>query len=181
MLKIRKQLIATAVLAACLSTGVQIALAQDHHSHHDEGSARLTLNNGKKWATDDNLRQGMSRIRDALAAELPAIHSGKASAEQYHALAKKMKEQVELMVQNCRLDKDADATLHLVLTELIAGADAMSDQKSNKTRRHGVEKIAHALESYGTYFDHAGWRGLEETTAFHVELRNHDKQSLLQL
>ena len=157
MFKIGQQLITTVVLAACLSTGAQTALAQDHHSHHDKASAQLTLNNGKKWATDDNLRKGMSRIRDELTAELPAIHSGKAPAEQYHALAKKVNEQVEFMVQNCKLDEDADAMLHLVITEIIAGADAMSDQKNSKARRHGAEKIVHALENYGTYFEHPGW------------------------
>jgi len=161
MFRTRKQLVAATALAACLSTGAQAALAQDHHSHHDKGSAQLTLNNGKKWATDDNLRQSMSRIQDALTAELPAIHSGKASAEQYHALAKKVNEQVEFMVQNCKLDKDADAILHLVLAELIAGADAMADQKDSKARRLGAEKIAHALDNYGTYFDHPDWHNVK--------------------
>ena len=161
MFKTRKQLIATVALAACLSTGTQAVLAQDHHSHHGKTTAQLTLNNGKKWATDDNLRQGMSRIREALAAELPAIHSGKVSAEQYRTLAKKVNEQVEFMVQNCKLDKDADAMLHLVLTEFIAGTDAMADQKNNKAKRHGAEKITHALESYGVYFEHPGWQGIK--------------------
>ena len=161
MFKTRKQLVAAVVLAASLSTGTQAVLAQDHHSHHGKSTEQLTLNNGKKWATDDNLRQGMSRIREALTAELPAIHSGKASAEQYRTLAKKVNEQVEFMVQNCKLDKDADAMLHLVLTELIAGADAMSERKSNKAKRHGAEKIAHALESYGAYFAHPGWHGVK--------------------
>jgi len=145
---------AAAALAACMSAGA--AWAEDHHSHHDQGYA-LTLNHGKKWATDDNLRLGMSRIRDALAAELPVIHSGKASAQQYLALAKKVNAQIEFMVQHCKLDKDADEMLHLILAEIIAGADAMSDQKGNA----GAEKIHHALENYGTYFAHPGWHGLK--------------------
>ena len=137
-------------------------MPQDHSHAHDLGkSAQLALNEGKKWATDDSLRQGMSRIRDALTTELPAIHSGKASAAQYRTLAKKVNEQVEFMVQNCKLDKDADAMLHLVLSGLIAGADAMADQKNNKAKRHGAEKIVHALESYSTYFEHPGWHGVE--------------------
>lgn len=157
-----KKIAATLSTFALLSVGAGTALAQDHGHSHDNGkSAQLTLNNGKKWATDDNLRQGMSRIRDALTAELPAIHSGKASAEQYHALAKKVNEQVEFMVQNCKLDKDADAMLHLILAEFIAGADVMADQKNNKARRPGAEKIAHALESYGTYFEHPDWHGVK--------------------
>ena len=161
MFRTRKRLVATAMLAACLSVGAQIAFAQDHHAHHDGGAAHLTLNNGKKWATDDNLRQGMTNIRDVLAAELPLIHSGKASAGQYHALAKKVNDQIAFMVQNCKLDKEADAMLHLVLAELTAGADAMSSQKGGKARGHGAEKIAHAMEDYATYFDHPGWHGLE--------------------
>lgn len=159
--KIRKQSVVTAMLAACLSVCVQVALAQDHHAHHGGGAAQLTLNNGKKWATDDNLRHGMASIRDALAAELPAIHSGKASAEQYDALAKKVHDQIAFMVQNCKLGKEADAMLHLVLAEITAGADTMAGQKDNKTKRQGAEKIANAMEGYATYFDHPGWHGLE--------------------
>lgn len=160
MHKTRKQLLAMAALIACLGAGAQAAWAQDHHSHHGQESVQLTLNNGKKWATDDNLRQAMGRIQDALAAELPAIHSGKASVKQYHALAKTVKDQIEFMVQNCKLDKDTDAMLHLVIAELSGGADAMSDQKSKKAKRHGAEKIVHALESYGAYFEHPGWHGV---------------------
>ncbi len=161
MFRIRKKSVATAMLAVCLSAGVQVAFAQDYHTHHGGGAAQLTLNNGKKWATDNNLRQGMENIRDALAAELPTIHSGKASVEQYHALAKKVNDQITFMVQNCKLDKEADAMLHLVLTELIAGADAISGQKGNKAKRQGVENIIHALEDYATYFDHPGWHGVK--------------------
>jgi hypothetical protein len=111
----------------------------------------------------------MSRIRNALAAELPAIHSGKASAGQYHALAKKVSDQIAFMVQNCKLDEDA--MLHLILAEFIAGADAMSNQKGNNARRQGVEKIAHALENYATYFYHPGWRGLNYTVVSFMELQ----------
>lgn len=152
---------ATLSVAALLSVGAATALAQDHsHSHDAGGPAQLTLNNGKKWATDDNLRQSMGRIRDALATELPAIHSGKATAEQYRALAQKTNDQIAFMVKNCKLDREADAMLHLVLADIIAGADAMMGQDSSKAHR-GAAKIAHALENYATYFDHPGWRGLE--------------------
>lgn len=134
-----------------------MASAQDHsHSHGHEKPAQLTLDNGKKWSTDGNLRQGMSRIRDALIAELPAIHSGKATAEQYRALAHKMNDQIAFMAKNCKLDQKTDAMLHLVLADIIAGSDAMTAQDGN-----GAEQIAGALDSYGTYFDHPGWHGVK--------------------
>lgn len=156
-----KKIAATLSTAALLCIGAEIALAQDHSHSHDAGQdtsgpAQLTLNNGKKWVTDANLRQGMSRIRDALAAELPAIHAGKATAKQYQALSQKANDQIAFIVKNCKLDENPDAMLHLLLADIIAGADAMAGQDSSEARK-GAEKIAHALENYATYFDHPGW------------------------
>ena len=147
-----KKIAATLFTAALLSVGAGAALAQDHGHSHDAGEPpQLTLNNGKKWATDASLRRGMGRIRDALAAKLPAIHAGKATAKQYRALAQKTNDQIAFMVKNCKLDREADAMLHLVLADLIAGADAMMRQDSSEARK-GAEKIAHALENYAAYF-----------------------------
>lgn len=159
-----KKIAASLGAVALLSVGAQTGFAQDHdhnhgHAHETAGPAQLSLNNGQKWATDDNLRQGMSRIRDALAADLPAIHSGKASAKQYKALAQKTQEQISFMVSNCKLDPKADAMLHLLLGDILAGADAMQG-KSGSEARKGAEKVANALEEYGVYFNHPAWHGV---------------------
>jgi hypothetical protein len=156
-----KKMVSTLSAAALLSLGSGIASAQDHkHSHEHGKPSQISLDNGKKWSTDDNLRQGMGRIRDALQKELPTIHSGKATAEQYRALAQKTNDQIAFMVKNCKLEQKADAMLHLVLADIIAGSDAMMTQGSSEARR-GAEKIARALENYGTHFDHPGWHGLK--------------------
>lgn len=161
MVTLWKRITATMSAAVLLCVGAEIALAQDHdHSHDAGGSVQLTLNHGQKWASDDNLRQGMSRIRDALATELPAIRAGKATPEQYRALAQKMNDQITFIVQKCKLDREADAMLHLVLADIIAGTDAMRGKGSSEAR-NGAEKVAHALEDYGTYFDHPGWHGVK--------------------
>lgn len=145
--------------AALLGASATLAHAQDHqHSHAHEKPAQLTLNNGKKWVADDNLRQGMSLIRDALSAELPAIHSGQATAEQYRALAQKTNDQIAFIVKNCKMEQKMDAVLHLVLADIIAGSDAMMAKGGNDAR-HGAEKIAKALDNYGAYFEHPGWHG----------------------
>lgn len=156
-----KKTAATLCAATLLIAATGITMAQEHsHSHGHEEQARLALDNGKKWATDDNLRQSMSRIRDALAVEPTAIHSGKATAGQYRALAQKTNDQIAFMVKNCKLEQKADAMLHLVLADIIAGADAMMAPDGNKAR-NGAEKIAAALDNYGTYFDHPGWHGIK--------------------
>ena len=152
-----KKIAASLTTAALLNAGA--ALAQDHHHSHDhQQPAQLTLDNGKKWATDSNLRQGMSRIQNALSAELPAIHADKLTAEQYRALAQKTNDQIAFIVKNCKMDQKMDAVLHIVLADIIAGSDAMMAQGGNEARK-GAEKIARALDNYGTYFDHPGWHG----------------------
>ncbi len=158
-----KKVAVTLSIAVLLSVSAGTALSQDHSHAHDNGkSAQLTLNDGKKWASDDNLCQSMTRIRDALTAQLPTIHSGKASAEQYRALAQKTNEQIAFMVENCKLDQKADVMLHLVLADIIAGADAMLAHDDSGARK-GAEKIAHALDNYGAYFDHPNWHGVKLT------------------
>lgn len=162
-MKMNKTFAALAIMAACLGTGSQTVWAQasghDHSSRHAAEVGHLKFNNGKKWIADANLRLGMARIRDALAAE--AIHSGKMPAKQYQAFAQKVTDQVSFMVQNCKLDKEADAALHLILADLIAGADLIFASGDEHSRRQGVEKISGALEDYATCFEHPGWHGAE--------------------
>lgn len=163
MIKQLKKITATLSAAALLSVGAQQALAQNHdhsHAHDAQAPAQLTLNNGQKWATDDSLRKGMSRIRDALSTQLPAIHANKATTKQYRTLAKKVDGQIEFMVQNCKLDPATDAALHILLGEIIAGADAMK-LKQGAEAREGAVKILLALDKYETHFDHPGWHGIQ--------------------
>lgn len=150
--------------AFLLAAAVNNVIAEDHshHSHGAEIQNQLSLNDGKKWITDDNLRQAMVLIRNALEADMHAIHSGKATVEQYRVLAKKTHDQVAFITQNCKLEQKTDAMFHIVLADIIAGADAMSGH-NGKAARKGAEILARALESYGAYFDHPGWQGAKHS------------------
>lgn len=158
-----KKIIAILSAAALLSLGANIALAAEHnheHAQHATETPQLALNNGKKWETDDNLRKGMSIIRDALSAELHAIHTGKATAQQYKTLAQKINDQLAFIVTKCKLEPQTDAMLHLVLADIIDGTEIMSG-KNTKGASKGAEKIDAALDNYGTYFAHPGWHGVK--------------------
>jgi hypothetical protein len=98
-------------------------------------------------------------VRDALAAEHAAIHAGKASPAQYQALAAKIDEQIAYIVANCKLKPEADAQLHLIITDLIAGSDAMKSGDKTQGREGAVTAIG-ALQKYPKYFDHPGWKGI---------------------
>lgn len=124
------------------------ALADVHQ--HDHGAHQLKLDNGRKWATDAPLRQGMERIR-ALREGLPPT----ASAEELQAFVKGMEEQVEYLIENCKLPQEADETLHVVIGELQEGADVLTT-KGDPAR--GLKVIDEALHGYAEYFDHEGWK-----------------------
>jgi predicted kinase len=118
----------------------------DHAGHAGHGQAAgLSLDDGRKWATDAGLRQGMTRIR-ALA-EAPAPDPA--------AQAAAIRDEVAALVANCRLEPRADAVLHALIGELLAGAEAMARPE---TASAGLDRVRAALARYPDYFDHPGWR-----------------------
>jgi hypothetical protein len=137
-------------LSLALAFAAPVAYGQAAHDHgHAADEAKLVLNQGQKWPTDAPLRQGMENIRNALGSRM-----------KYQALAPKVAAEVAGIVQNCKLEPEADAQLHIVIAEIMAGVEAMEGKVQGETRRAGAERIARALEAYGEHFDHAGWKRL---------------------
>jgi hypothetical protein len=133
-------------------------LAAEPHAHGDKAAAvQLRLNHGKKWQTDDALRRGMSEIRAAIAEALTPIHENVFTPAQYDALAARTQAQIDYVVGNCKLPEEADRQLHLVLEQII---DGVAEMKAATGRDQGAAKIVHALDQYGDYFNHVGWRPL---------------------
>lgn len=150
----------TLLLALALSSPLA-ALAADAHDHGKPGPHKLTLNAGKKWGTDEALRKAMGAIQAAASQTLPAAHAGKASAADYGAFGKEVTAQVTYMVENCKLDPQADAQLHLIVADLMAGVEAAEGKHGEKKRASGVVKVAQAANAYGKHFDHAGWQAIK--------------------
>lgn len=141
-----------------LAATSNIQAAEAHHHHHgDAEPAKLQFNAGKKWATDAPLRQSMNDINQAMAKALPAIHKNQFANEEYQALAATVSAKVGYAVEQCKLPPKADAMLHLVIAELMAGAEIM-EGKSAQARHDGAVRVLEALKSYGKYFQHPGWK-----------------------
>ena len=149
------QIVGFVTLLGLLATAT---LATEPGHHHEPGSAsELQLKDGQKWPTDAALRQGMVNIRNAVMPDLPAIQRDRLNTQGYDQLAGKVNAQVAYIVQNCHLEKEADAMLHLVLADIMAGADAMAGKDKQVSRQAGALEVVQALEDYGKYFDHPGW------------------------
>jgi hypothetical protein len=151
------------ILALALALSQPLAHAAEPHAHAPgaAASSALQLDEGRKWRTDAPLRRGMSEIRSAVAGASPAIHAGKAKPAQYAALGTRVEAQVGRIVKDCKLEPKADAMLHLVVADLVAGADALKGATSGAQGREGVLKVASALNAYAKYFDHKGFKPLE--------------------
>ena len=149
--------IAIAAAAASLMTGA--ALAQSH-DHGAATQAKLSLDHGHKWATDDALRNGMGSIRALVEPQITSAHAGKLTQAQYAALARKVETEIGGIVANCKLEPKADAMLHLVIADLGEGAEAMAGKNAKLRPAQGLVKVAQAVNEYGGHFDHPGFKPL---------------------
>ncbi|MDP1735729.1 MAG: hypothetical protein Q8L44_15345 [Sulfuritalea sp.] len=136
------------------ATGHTAPAEHKHDAHAEHGApAKLQLNAGKKWETDEALRKSMRSIRQAVEASLHDIHENRMKPAGYGALASKVEGEVGNIVANCKLEPKADAQLHLVVAELLSGAEQMAGKVKKVKREDGAVKVIGALEKYATYFD----------------------------
>jgi hypothetical protein len=153
----RRNLLISALVLALAGVGA-IALLQLYgpakHGHGQHGMSELALNDGKRWATDAPLRQGLERIRDGVAPIVAASTARPLTKDEATALSGAIKDQVQFLVENCKLEPRADAALHVLLNDFLEGADPAS--------KAGLERVVKALNLYPHHFDHHGWRPLAE-------------------
>lgn len=157
-LKLHTLATVAAIVAACavVSTPVLAAGAPQAAAHEHEAGmpARLSLDHGRKWATDDALRAGMGRIKALVEPKLGAAHAGKLTPAEYAALAGQIETEVGGIVTNCKLEPKSDAMLHKVIGEIGAGTDAMAGKAAKQGPQQGLVQVATAVNHYGQYFDH---------------------------
>lgn len=140
--------------AAATATGQPAAKGHDHGHDHGAAPVALKLDNGKKWQTDDNLKAGMTAIRNDLQAALDPIHAETYTPADYKALGEKIDGHVQGIMSKCKLAPEVDAQIHVVLSDIFAGTSIM---KKDGDRISGAVKIIKALGAYGDHFEHPGW------------------------
>jgi len=156
----------SALSAILIAAGLSLAAAShaaapthQHDAHAEHAApATLQLNAGKKWETDEALRKSMSSIHQAVDASLHDIHENRLKPAGYGALASKVEGEVANIVANCKLEPKADAQLHLVVADLLAGAEQMAGKVKKAKRQDGAVKVIGALEKYAAYFDDPQFR-----------------------
>jgi len=156
------KLLSLAAVSFCLAAAPALAAGPAAHGHdHAAAPAKPSLDAGRKWASDEPLRKAMANIRNAMGEALPAIHEGRQPASRYAELAKMINGEVGYMVSNCKLEPKADAQLHLIIAQILEGAEAMDGKLKKVKRENGAVKVIGALENYAAYFDDPGWKPIK--------------------
>jgi hypothetical protein len=132
------------------------AALHDAHSEHATTDGP-TLPSGRKWATDEPLRQAMSRIRAAVEPIAAAYAHKQLSASDAQVFASLIEENVAFMVANRKLEPQADAALHVIIGHLLNAAASL---KKDSAADAGVPQLVGALHEYEGTFDHPGWPAL---------------------
>lgn len=148
------RVVTTAIFSALLGLSGCAHFHEAHQHQHGAGdsAAQLSLNNGQKWATDEALRQGMDRIKALLEPMGAASPEQSLDPVQAKAIAKGVEGQVAFLVSNCKLEPKADAVLHVLIADMLQGAQALSQPAPTG---HGLVLIRRALERYPEYFEPA--------------------------
>lgn len=147
----------TGMVLGLLAASAMAAPEKADHDH-DDGVTELRLNHGSKWAIDAPLSRAMTNIRNAMDQDIEAIHADQLAEERYVALSDKITAEVAYMVENCNLEPEADAQLHLVIHDLMQGSAAMRDSDG---ARDGAVKVIGAIDNYVTYFDDPAFQPLK--------------------
>ena len=145
-------------------TGV---VAAEPHGH--AATAKISLDHGKKWPTDEALRRGMGEIRNAMADALPAIHRDKLSGGEFEKLAGRVQGQVDYVTANCKSPDSRPTDQHRGRSG--TSRDGIAAMKSDKRllqqqRRLGADRVApfrpvdgDQRGAVGVVFDQDFWHG----------------------
>lgn len=133
------------------------SIAKDAHQHghsaHEKTNSGLHLNNGKKWPTDATLRSNMSDIHNHLKKNLPKIKTNSMSMQDYQKLGKDVQVNIGTIFKSCKLPKEADAQLHIIMVDLIDANRTFSDDSPLKAKRKAFDKTIASYKTYLKFFD----------------------------
>ncbi|AWM60572.1 DnrO protein [Stutzerimonas stutzeri] len=139
-----------------LSMVVSTAHAATSHDHSQHAPATAAQTRpGERWATDEALREGMTRVHESVQRSTPSDPRQPLSDESAAALQRDIEAATSYLIANCQLPEAADAALHGLLIDLLKGAEALSETDQ---REQGLQRIFDALERYPQTFAEPVWR-----------------------
>lgn len=115
----------------------------EEHSHDDES---IELDNGKKWIVVDEM---MGHIRN-MESDVALFESFE--EKDYHSLAVKLEDNIDLLTSNCTMTGKAHDELHKWLLPYIDLVGELTDAKNDEEAGATYHKIQASFKTFNTYF-----------------------------
>ena len=147
----------TIIALTCTSLTSGLAAEHAHPAHSKTNSANLTLDHGKKWATDLPLRQSMEKISQLMNSNMSIIHNNKMSDSEFKKLGQQIHAQTNNIFKNCKLSPKADQMLHEILIPILKAEKVYLGTEKSLSKHDATLSVMSSLESYGKYFNHKDW------------------------
>ena len=147
----KSPLLAFATAVAGILLAGSPAVAVQRHGHG--AAAGTTSVPAMPWAPDASLREGMARVRAALA-DLDTHAPDAVPRDVALRLVDEIEDATRTMFARCRLPPDADAALHGMLVPLLAASGAL---RKDPADRGAVAAMHKAIANYPRWFADPAW------------------------
>lgn len=124
--------------------------ADPHHHDHATEPAAVTLPQGKKWAADQHLKKNMADLEKAFQKVHKLHEKAKAKDKDFLGLSQQIQKSTTAIIKNCKLEPQADSSLHLILGQLGLAQNELKDATKLQV---GLPRLKKALESYHEQFE----------------------------
>lgn len=129
------------------------ALAADHadhaaHAEHaDSVEGKLTLNDGKKWQSDEHTRKTMASIAALVAMPSPA------DATAFNKRGAELAALNGSLIKGCTMQGASHENLHVLLVPLLKETDALKSATTVDAGNTALKNLRETATLYAKYFD----------------------------
>lgn len=124
---------------------------ENHSGHHEnEQDEQLTLNNGMKWKLDEVTRNNIEAIQEMV--ESMEAETNR-TIKEYNADGKKIEDQLNKLIQDCKMEGKNHEMLHLWLIPFINEVKILSITNEIKDAEKTFFHIDQELHRFDLFFE----------------------------
>ena len=120
--------------------------ATEEKSDDHDASAELTLDNGKKWAVNEEMKPYVAEMEDALVQYKPENGD-------YKMLATNIIAANDNLVKSCTMTGKSHDVLHVWLTDHIQDLKKLQNAPNRNEANETVNELKESMDEYHEYFN----------------------------
>ena len=120
--------------------------AEKHDHHNDDATAAIELNNGERWAVNNEMKPYVTAGTELVDNFIKTGNSD------YAALAKQLKEQNDKLIKSCTMEGKSHDELHKWLHPHLELVKELEEEKDAAKNKEVVTHLKDSYEMYNKYF-----------------------------